>query len=324
MFFKKFGWWVSAKILKASLRFIRICPVSFLSKLGDGFGMIAYHLLTHRQKTGYENIKIAFGSETSKSEKKALIKANFNHISRDMLETAYCCINPQAQSFLKKNISVRGKEHLDRALKKGKGVIAISAHIGNFPIIGAKMATLGYSFWVINKNPNNPNNIYLIDLFRQCKDHLRIGFIPYKPRRVCVSESLKVLRNNGIIFLQIDQNPHKKAGTFVEFFGYQVPTYSGPVVMAFRTGAAIVPVFIQRNGNNTETITFRSEISLKRSKDRNQDIVDNLRIINIVCEDWIRKYPEQWWWIHRRFRRARKIAAQNKTNNVKTKSLPVS
>jgi len=147
--------------------------------------------------------------------------------------------------------------------------------------------------------------IYLIDLFRQWRDQAGIGFIPYKPRRVCVSESLKVLRNNGIIFLQIDQNPRKNHGVDVEFFGYQVPTYSGPVVMAFRTGAAIVPLFIHRDDNNTETITILTEVSLKRSKDRNQDIVDNLRAINKLCEDWIKKYPEQWWWIHRRFRRAR-------------------
>ncbi|MCD6353746.1 MAG: hypothetical protein J7M06_06000 [Proteobacteria bacterium] len=304
---KKFGWWISVRALSILLFFVRIVPELLLPKLGNGLGILAYHILGPRRKTALKNMRMVFGSTTSEKEKHALIKANFKSISRDMLEFAYYSVPPRLQSFLERNISVRGQEHLDRALKKGKGVILLSAHIGNFPIIGAKMAARGYSFWLIAKDPDN---IYLVDLFRQWKDILKIGAIPYKPRRVCVNESLKLLRNNNIIFLQIDQNPHKRSGTDVEFFGYQIPTYSGPIVMALRTGAAIVPMFIHREENNTETITILPELSLKRSNDKDQDIVDNLRSINAICEGWIRKYPEQWWWIHRRFRRARKVSVQ--------------
>ena len=297
------GWWISAKTLQFFSFLIQNCPERLLPKLGDVLGVIAFHVLPHLRNIGIENIKKVFGSEISKPEANNLIKSSFKNISRNIVELTYCCVSSQPQKFLRQNISIVGKENLDKALKKGRGVITVSAHLGNFPIVGAYMTHLGYPFWIINKDPEN---IYLKDLYRKWMDHLGIKSLPYKPRRVCVNESIRVLRENGVIFLQVDQNPRKKHGVYVEFFGYHLPTYGGPVVMALRTGAALVPLFIHRNADNTETITIQSEIPLKKSEDNRQDLVDNLRVINIICEDWIRKYPEQWWWIHRRFRRALK------------------
>jgi KDO2-lipid IV(A) lauroyltransferase len=202
---------------------------------------------------------------------------------------------------MQKNIAVRGEAHLEGALKRGKGVIAVSAHIGNFPIIAAKMASLGYPFFLIAKDPNN---VFLIDAFRQWMKRYGVGYIPYKPRRKCASVSLSVLMNNGVVLLLIDQNPRKKYGIPVEFFGYQVPTYGGLVTLAKRTGAAAIPLFIHRNHDDTETIEILPEVLLKESGNYEQDLVDNLRIFNRLCESWIMQYPEQWWWIHRRFRHA--------------------
>jgi KDO2-lipid IV(A) lauroyltransferase len=109
----------------------------------------------------------------------------------------------------------------------------------------------------------------------------------------------------------IDQNPRKKYGVDVIFFDHQLPTYSGPIVLALRTGAALVPMFIHRNTNNTETLHILPEITLKKSNAKDQDVIDNLRAINVLCEAWIKKYPEQWWWVHRRFRWAKKIFPRN-------------
>jgi len=101
--------------------------------------------------------------------------------------------------------------------------------LGNFPLISAKLAVLGYPFSLIAKDPKN---IYLVNIFKQWRNHLGIGVIPYKPRHRCASESLKVLRKNGIIMMQIDQNPRKTYGIDVEFFDHHLPTYSGPIVLA--------------------------------------------------------------------------------------------
>ena len=308
---KKIPWWLSAQAFKLLALFMRIVPLRFLPKLGEYLGTLGCYLLAPRLKTAQNNIKMVFGSKLSDAEIESLAKANLNHISRDMFEVLRCHLSRNPQDFLETNISIQGKEHLDNALKKGKGVIAVSVHIGIFPLISAKMPALGYPFWLIYKDPNN---IYLVDVFRQWMHRLGMKMVPYKPRRLCVTESLKVLRSNGIIFLLIDQNPRGKYGTSVEFFDYQVPTYSGPIVMAQRTGAAVVPMFIHRNEQNTSTITILPEIPFKKSADKEKDLVENLRAINAVCEECIQKYPEQWWWVHRRFRRAQKNISSEDNN----------
>ena len=305
---EKILWGVTALGFNATLGIIRILPERFLPTLGDWFGVLGYYIIPDRQKTAQENIKRVYGSVLSAKQIKSMAKAAFKNISRDMIEVGLSYICPPDQRFLKKNISVQGIENLDNALKKGKGVIAISAHLGNFPIISVKMAVLGYHFSLIAKDPKN---IYLVNIFQQWRNRFGIGVIPYKPRHRCANESLKVLRKNGIIMLLIDQNPRKKYGVDVIFFDHQLPTYSGPIVLALRTRAALVPMFIHRNTNNTETLHILPEITLKKSNAKDQDVIDNLRAINVLCEAWIKKYPEQWWWVHRRFRSAKKTLSQN-------------
>ena len=305
---EKILWGVTALGFKATLGIIRILPERYLPTLGDWLGVLGYYITPHRQKIARGNIKRVYGSALSAKQIKSTAKDAFKNISRDIVEVGLSCVSPSDQSFLKKNISVQGIENLDNALKKGKGVIAISAHLGNFPSISAKMATLGYPFSLIFKDPKN---IYLLNTFQGWRNHLGIGFIPYKPRHRCASESLKVLKKKGIIMLLIDQNPRKKYGVYVEFFGHQLPTHSGPIVLALRTGAALVPMFIHRNTNNTETLHILPEITLKKSNAKDQDVIDNLRAINVICEAWIKKYPEQWWWMHRRFRWAKETFSKN-------------
>jgi len=306
-FREKLGMWFSAKALQIWLLFLGVVPKRLFPKLGSGMGTAMFHFMPRLRRTGIENISKVFGAKLPYPRTKALIKANLRNICHNILESASFYYAAKPQDFFDKNISIQGREHLDNALSKGKGVFAVSAHLGSFPLIGAKMAALGYPCWMLYKDLEN---IYLKDLYRLWMRHLGVRIIPSKPRRLSASESLKVLRNNGIILLFLDQNPRRKYGVYVEFFGYDVPTYSGPVVMASKTGAAVVPMYIRRNDNGTETITIQPEIPLRKSGYPSQDVTENLRAIKVIYEDWIKQYPDEWWWIHRRFRRARRIGNQ--------------
>ncbi|MBN2468864.1 MAG: hypothetical protein JXD19_12020 [Deltaproteobacteria bacterium] len=303
----KLLWWLSAQAVRGFIFLIGICPACLFPPLGTVLGLCGFYLLVGRQRIGVDNVRTAFGETMSRKEARALVKKNFQNTARDFIEMVACC-DTDHQVALANSILVHGKEHLDKALAKGKGVILVSAHLGNFPIIGVKLASLGYSPRLIYKEPKN---IYLVGRAKQWMDQVGIGVIPYKPRRRCALEIIKELKNNGIIILLIDQNPRKKDGVYVEFFGQAVPTYRGPVVMAVRAGAAIVPLFIHRNRDNREVITILPELALKRSPDLDRDIIDNLRVINALYEKWIVQHPDQWWWVHRRFRRARTLNADD-------------
>jgi KDO2-lipid IV(A) lauroyltransferase len=143
-------------------------------------------------------------------------------------------------------------------------------------------------------------------------DRAGVRVIPYKPRWACARESLRVLKENGIVQLLLDQNPRKKYGAYVAFFGFEVPTYTGPIIMAQRSGAALVPLFMHRQDDGRQVLTILPEVSLVEAKGRKETIADNVRTVNRLYEEWISAYPSQWWWIHRRFRRARNSPFEGK------------
>lgn len=300
---KKVGWWISARAMQTFERLVHRSPAHFGGKLAGALGLLMYYGFPRLRNTALRNTQIVFGATMSEAQRKRLVKASLKHLCANMEESLHCGEASPARDFLARNLVVEGREHLDAALQKGKGVVAISLHLGNFPLIPAKLASLGYGSSMIYKDTEN---VYLWDRFRRWVKTLGIKTIPAKPRWLCARESLRDLRENRIIVIEVDQTPRKRFGVEVEFFGHLVPTFGGPVVLAAKTGAAVVPMFIHRNDDGSETISVLPELSLRLSGNSERDVVENLRAINSICETWIKKYPEQWWWMHRRFRHARR------------------
>ncbi|HOC39741.1 MAG TPA: hypothetical protein PKJ77_10720 [Thermodesulfobacteriota bacterium] len=291
-------WWFDAKALYCFASLVESCPERFLPRLAAGLGTLSFYLLSGRRATALRNLELVWGSTTSAEERRGLVKALFKNISRDLLEVVRLNGNPERLGELP--IKVHGREHLDKAVEKGNGVIAVSAHVGNFPLIGARLVSLGYPFWLIYKIPKNHLSAAV---FKEWMDRAGVGVIPYKPRRVCAQESLKILRKKGIVLLFIDQNPRERYGMYVDFFGYSLPTYNGPVVLAQRSGAALVPMYMHRESDGSQILTILPELSITQSDSRTESLIVNLENINRLYERWISAYPDQWWWIHRRFRR---------------------
>ena len=304
---KRKGWrkWSGVKIgcpgAKLLISLVNIWPLHYLHYLGEKLGRLTFFFWGARKKIILNNLELALGKEKSQKEIREIFKRNLENMGKGVLETIR--YSRLSSDRLDKTITIEGKEYIDRALEAGKGVVALSAHLGNFPLIGMKFVSLGYQFAVVFRNPENEK---LAQITRNFMKQGGIEPIPDKPRKICVRRSIQTLRKNGILFLQIDQNTRTKRGVFVDFFGYLVPTFTGPVVMALRTGAVIVPLFIVRNGDNTHTIIVDPPVELELTGDKDRDIFLNIARLTKVSESYIRRYPEQWWWIHRRFRKAKK------------------
>ncbi|MBU1905372.1 MAG: lysophospholipid acyltransferase family protein, partial [Candidatus Omnitrophica bacterium] len=111
----------------------------------------------------------------------------------------------------------------------------------------------------------------------------------------------EALRNNEAVFLPLDQN-FGSGGVFVDFFGKKAATAIGPVVFARRTKAAIVPCFIIRQKDDTHQIVFEPPLELEEGKDKQETIVINIQKLTNIIESYIRRYPAEWGWIHRRWK----------------------
>jgi KDO2-lipid IV(A) lauroyltransferase len=222
-------------------------------------------------------------------------------MGRDMLEVYRC---PDFKdSYFKTLVKFEGTEHLKHALNQGKGVIALSAHLGNFPLMGARLAREGYPSSFVTRDPENPKIAKAITSLR---DAVGLETINDEPRMACVSRCFKALKENRILLLQIDQNA-PATEVWVDFFGYLVPTFKGPVLFSMRTGAPILPMFMRRNSNNLHQITIHPPFTLNITGNAEQDITSNTARLTKLIEAAIREYPEQWLWIYRRFKRAKDI-----------------
>jgi KDO2-lipid IV(A) lauroyltransferase len=134
------------------------------------------------------------------------------------------------------------------------------------------------------------------------RTQLGLNTIYAVPRKQCVDYTIRALRNNEIVFIPLDQNFGSAAGVFVEFFGQQAATATGPIVFAQRTGAVLLPMFVIRQKDDQHRIIIEPPMILEESPDNDQMIYKNVVKITKLIEQYVRKYPHEWGWMHRRWK----------------------
>ena len=267
-----------------------------LTKIAKFLGVLWYFLPISRNKIALSNIKIAFDKELEKS--KVLLKKFFKELARIILEIAYIIQHKESLSLW---AEASGLEKLDNALRKGKGVIALSGHIGNIPIMLAWLAENNYPVAVLYKEGKYLPRGFLHDLIKSYNIHP----IPFVSDREVPKEVIRALNKNMIVFMLADQ---ARPGVYAKFFGKYVQCQKGPFIIAQRKETPIVPVFIIRD-NDKHRIVIYPEITTQSNKGgkvySDDDIIAFTEKYNDILEKLIRQYPEQYYWFHRRFKKMR-------------------
>jgi len=242
-----------------------------------------------------DSLEIAFGSRMSEQKRAQIAQDCFTLMAKSAIELLFLMDRPE---LLKRRVSIVGKVNLEDAFKAGKGVILVSAHFGNFPLLMAKLSLEGYKTAGIMR-PMRDTRVEKI--FQKKRTRLGIKTIYSQPRNTCVNTTIESLRNNELVFIPIDQN-FGTAGVFVDFFGAKAATATGPVVLAQRTGAKLLPCFIVRNPDDTHRLIFEPAISLAQGRDAQDTVLINIQKLTGIIEAYIRNYPAEWGWIHRRWK----------------------
>jgi KDO2-lipid IV(A) lauroyltransferase len=307
-YIREFGSFLGWMFSKGAFALIRRIPERLLITIGSGIGSLFYYLSARYRYIGLKNLTYAYGTEKSVPERKLLLKHCLVDIGKNFMEFMHAFGLSSEQ--IRERIELVGKEHLDKALEEKKGVIAFSAHAGNFILIGPRLIAEGYSFSVIARDPKNKR---IAEMFLDMRRRFSIGSIPDKPKKECIARALRCLRDNGILFLQIDQNAAPD-DPLVEFFGWHVPTFKGPVVFSLRTGSPVLPMFMIRKPDNGLMLKIDQPVTFIQSGNKDQEIIKNVTLLTKITENHIRQYPEQWWWLHRRWKKAKKIPLENGTS----------
>ncbi len=288
----RFAAWLGLSICSL---IVKIIPAVCLYAFAKNIASLAYKFAAKQRNIALNSLSIAFGKEKTHQEIEKIAKDCFIYMAKSAVELMFFFDKPHA---LKDLVEFQGRQNLDAALAKGKGVILVSAHFGNFPLLLGRLAVAGYKAAGIMRPMHDAR---VEKIFLEKREKFGVKTIYSQPRNECVNNTIAALRNNELIFIPIDQN-FGTGGIFVNFFGEKAATATGPVIFAQRTKAALLPCFIIREADDKHTIIFEPELELIEGKDSQDTISINIQRLTDIIEQYIRKYPAEWGWIHRRWK----------------------
>jgi len=236
-------------------------PYRVVERFTTLMAWVSFKLMWQYRRRMQENIALILGKDIhGEAERKDLAWRAWKSFARVVLDTM--AILHHSNARIVGSIRLDGEEHLKSALAKGKGILALSAHLGSFTLIGPRLAAAGYPFSVVVKHPADERFARLTDDYRS---QLGIQTIPAKPRRQAVRGMLKALRENRIVLVIADE--FKSGDVMVDFFGMQVPAPRGPATLALRTGAVTLPMFATREGDDSLLLSVGAAIAAEESED---------------------------------------------------------
>lgn len=277
---------------------VRLFPRRLLLRLFEVLADVGFYLFRGFRRRSIYNLSVALGDRLNPRERAETAQKSLRNFFRDFVEVAYAL--QAAPEAIQREIPLLGREHLEKALAKGKGVIALSAHLGNFFLIGTRLAIEGYPTHVLVKPARNGHFMALMDRYR-----LMIGqkTIHARPRRKATRELIQILRRNEIAVVIADEH-RSSAGISVSFFGQTVLARRGPITLTLRTGAALVPVYMIRDPSGQLKLVVEPELELSWSGRPMENVAKNTLRLTQWLEQVVRSYPDQWNWMNIRWQEA--------------------
>ena len=272
----------------------RLLPKKWAMALGTGIGKLLYHTLKKRRQIALNNLRIAFGNDIEEDKRRDICKSSFINLSKTIIEfMRFTKLNPDN---IWQEVSVKGKEHLDAAFEKGKGVIVVLTHFGNWEMLSLVWGVLipHRATAIAFPLKNEKLNAYI----SRNRELLSLKLIP---RKNAIRATLRALRNNEAVGFFADQNAGDQ-GVFIEFFGKPASTSRAPVTIALKTGTPILFTLDIRQPNDKHHIYISPPIHLEPSGDTETDVIAYTTFLVKELEKYIKKYPEQWLWLHNRWK----------------------
>ncbi|OQX95576.1 hypothetical protein B6I21_04775 [candidate division KSB1 bacterium 4572_119] len=245
--------------------------------IGDRFGDLFFYVIKTRRKTALKNLTHVFGKEKTADEINRIIHLNYRHFGRTMIEFARTPLLNR-KNILEK-VPVQNQEILHEALSQGKGVLVLSGHFGNWEYLASAVAQIGPPMYAVFKEQKN---LLVDDLIKE--QRVNMGLLPLKVKGGAARGIIMALRENAKVLILFDQDAGGK-GRFIDFLGRPASTTEGPAKIAIKHKIPCVLAMSYRGKKHG--IRIKLEKFIKEYNSR--------------LEKYIRKYPEQWFWMHRRW-----------------------
>lgn len=266
--------------------------------LGIIIGKLAYLVDVKHKKIAYDNIALVLNIKKA-TEIEKIIKSSYRNLGLNLVE--FLRLRLLNKEWQERHIEIMGQQFVEKALEKGKGVVFLVSHFGNWELMGAcgsirllENASNAY-LYAVGRPMKNPLTDELIHQIRIASG------IKILPKKNVLQELLQKLRENQTVGILADQNAGHE-GIFVDFLGKEASTVTSPIVLAFKTGAAIIPVFMIREGISKHKMIVEQPLEIKQKGDFYFDLYENTQKFTKKIEEYVRKYPSQWFWLHQRWK----------------------
>ncbi|HUC29758.1 MAG TPA: lysophospholipid acyltransferase family protein [Candidatus Acidoferrum sp.] len=259
-----------------------------------GLGQAIYLLHGRLRRVGMRNLELAF-PEKSVAELKRILRGEFTSLGRQLAEV--CQFPKYTRENIEQVVVYDGLENYERAYARGKGVLFLTAHFGGWELSAFAHSLYGHWLHIVMRPMDNEYLDRLIQSYRTMHGNKTVGKDDF------VRGLLGAMKAGEVVGILMDTNMTPPQGVFVNFFGIAACTASGLARIALRTDAAVVPGFtIWDEALGKYRLRFDPAVELVRTGDLEADIVANTQKFTSVIEEYVRKYPEQWLWVHRRWK----------------------
>jgi KDO2-lipid IV(A) lauroyltransferase len=271
-------------------------PVAWAVRIGASIGSLLYLIDVRDRGIALFNLGIAF-PEKSVAERKRILRASCRNLGR--LAAEFCHLPRLTVADASQLITIEDRPAWERVLATGysRGVVVVTAHLGNWELLVYAQALWRHPVAIVHRTLGNPLVDEWITTLRQ---NVKTRILR---KKAAARDAIRVLREPGILAITPDQNQTASFGVFVNFFGKPACTTTGVARLAMQTGAAVMPVFIVREGESAHhRLVVLPDIEMRTTGDREADTVANTQACSDVVEAMIRRYPEQWIWFHKRWK----------------------
>lgn len=257
-------------------------------------GRLWYLIDGRHRRIALRNLEFAFGDELSSREREDICRNNFVHLACVFLELP--CLLTLRDDHLDEYITFSGLENLHAVLHKGKGILVMATHFGNWELMSLAFSMRFRPFHVVVRPLDNPTLDKWVTRFRTRGGNRTIS------KGGSARDIIRLLRQGEAVAMLIDQNVDWYEGVFVPFFGKIACTSKAMATLALRTDSAVFSVYNYREPDGRYRMVMQPELELIRTGNSVTDIEENTALFNRTIEAYVRRHPEQWFWLHQRWK----------------------
>ena len=265
-----------------------IIPRGLIDIFIEGVFPIVYLTTRGLNQICKRNFQVVYGDPKDKNKYELMTKGYIKSIGYAMMDLLYYVDRPDK---LSKITQVENEDNLKEALKLGRGVIAVSAHFGNFPLMFVALVQKGYKVNVVIRGMRDEN--FGKFMYQQC-DKWGIKMIPTSPGKQFLKESLGALKRNEILFFLLDEVVSPQNGVKVKFFNREVIRAAGPILFLERTSSPILPMFIVQDEQKHFKIFIEKALHIHKAGSDRDNMEKNIIGLNSILEHYISQHPFQW------------------------------